>query len=156
MTVHKLETMQHHTEPSGSEEWGPLERFIAHCSCGWKSDECYPESLAEDAVVEHMYTVAAAVTSMPVVMLSDYVSSYVIPGKYVNQDHSVQIGPCVYSRFPGRWYVYKVYDSLNAIGLQLDGTWSKYGEQFESAQAALEAVSKTPYLSWGGDPRWAT
>jgi hypothetical protein len=54
MTTHELSTMQRLTSPSGSSEWSPLERFIAHCACGFKTDECYPELQAEMTLAEHV------------------------------------------------------------------------------------------------------
>jgi hypothetical protein len=52
--IHSLVTMQRHTEPSHSEQWGPLERFIAHCSCGWQSGQCYPMATAEHMHARHV------------------------------------------------------------------------------------------------------
>lgn len=54
MSAHQLLTMERHTEPSHFKLWGPLERFIAHCSCGWKSGECYPEFVALGLHTEHV------------------------------------------------------------------------------------------------------
>lgn len=47
------------------------------------------------------------------------------------------------------FFVSLVRGSMNAIVLKLDGTWDKYGEPFDSYQAAYDKLLETPWHYWG-------
>lgn len=71
--------------------------------------------------------------------VAQFATGYLVPREISGQDRPVRIGPCVYGRYQGI-YAYKVYGEINAVGLRRNGTWAKYGESFDSAQQALDAL----------------
>lgn len=74
--------------------------------------------------------------------LADYATTFYLPPEVHGQAtaNSVRVGTCVYGRYPGRGYVYITFGELEAYGLQEDGTWRKYGYDFGTPQAAVEAL----------------
>lgn len=79
--------------------------------------------------------------------LADLANGWRVPRTVTGLPRTATIGPCVYSRYPGI-FVYMVWGELSAQGLQKDGTWFKYGEAFDSAQEAYEALlaSTNPWV----------
>jgi hypothetical protein len=75
--------------------------------------------------------------------LDEFARAWVVPAEVAGQEIPVRIGSCVYSRFPGI-FVYLVYGGLEAYGLTRQNTWYKYGEAFETPQAAYEALMRAP------------
>lgn len=71
VNTHGLRMLERITEPSHSKEWGPLERFIAHCHCGWKSEQCYPQAVAYSQQYAHNAAHSANVADFGIGQTSD-------------------------------------------------------------------------------------
>lgn len=71
--------------------------------------------------------------------LSDFAIAWRIPSSVSGQHTLVKVGRCVYRRYAGI-FAYMVYSEMEAVGLQANGTWSKYGHDFGTPEAAFEAL----------------
>jgi hypothetical protein len=79
--------------------------------------------------------------------LADHAIAYRIPAEEVGTTKPVHIrlGSAYSSDLRPGWFVYQFLAPNNICGMYHNGTWDKYGEPFDTAEEALEAVRASQY-----------
>lgn len=75
---------------------------------------------------------------------SGLVMTRTVTGADCSHASIVQVGPDPYAVARSGWFVYVVHGQVHAECLDADGTWSKYGTSFATAEGALEVLQAHP------------
>lgn len=80
-------------------------------------------------------------------ILDRHAIAYMIPNDITNTTKSVHIRyNSIYSSDPRKgWFAYQHLGGMNDCAVYADGTWDKYGEPFDTPEAALDAAAKSTY-----------